>query len=193
MANQRQDHGAPPTEEVAPIRKIRARGGVEMPALGLGTWRMGEKRSRRKQEIAALRLGFDLGMTLVDTAEMYADGGAEEVVAEAVRGRRDELFIVTKVLPENASYEGTIKAAERSLRRLGTDRIDLYLLHWKGSHPVEQTLEALERLVQEQKIRHYGVSNFHVADMEAAERHPLGPGIAVNQVEYNLRGCPGLC
>ena len=131
LANQRHDDGAPPTAEVTPIRKVRARGGVEMPALGLGTWTMGEKGSRRKQEIAALRLGFDLGMSMVDTAEMYADGGAEEVVAEAVRGRRDEVFIVTKVLPENASYEGTIEAAERSLRRLGTDRIDLYLLHWK--------------------------------------------------------------
>ena len=193
LANQRHDDGAPPAAEVTPIRKVRARGGVEMPALGLGTWTMGEKGSRRKQEIAALRLGFDLGMSMVDTAEMYADGGAEEVVAEAVLGRRDEVFIVTKVLPENASYEGTIKAAERSLRRLGTDRIDLYLLHWKGSHPVEQTLAAFERLVQEQKIRHYGVSNFCVADMEAAERHPLGPGIAVNQVEYNLtqRGIEG--
>ncbi len=119
LVNQRHDDGAPPTAEVAPIRKIRARGGVEIPALGLGTWKMGEKGSRRKQEIAALRLGFDLAMTMVDTAEMYADGGAEEVVGEAVRGRRDEVFIVTKVLPENASYEGTIKAAERSLRRLG--------------------------------------------------------------------------
>ncbi len=193
LANQRHDDGAPPTAEVAPIRKIRARGGVGTPALDLGTRTMGVKGSRRKQEIAALRLGFDLGMTMVDAAEMYADGGAEEVVAEAVRGRRDEVFIVTKVLPENASYEGTIKAAERSLHRLGTDRIDLYLLHWKGLHPVEQTLEAFERLVQEQKIRHYGVSNFYVADLEAAERHPLGPAIAANQVKYNLtqRGIEG--
>ncbi len=172
---------------LAPIRKIRARGGVEMPALGLGTWTMGENRSRRKQEIAALRLGFDLGMTMVDTAEMYANGGAEEVVAEAVRGRRDEVFIVTKVLPENASRKGAVAAAERSLRRLGTDYIDLYLLHWKGPYPIEETLEAFERLVQEQKIRHYGVSNFYVDDMEAAEQNLFGRSIAINQVKYNLR------
>ncbi len=110
-----------------------------MPVLGLGTWTMGEKRSRRKQEIAALRLGFDLGMNMVDTAEMYADGGAEEIVAEAVQGRRDEVFIVTKLLPENASRKGTVAAAERSLRRLDTDRIDLYLLRWKGPHPLEES------------------------------------------------------
>ena len=181
------DGAWPADTEVALIRKIAARGGAEMPVLGLGTWTMGEEKSRRKQEVAALRLGFDLGMTLVDTAEMYADGGAEDVVAEAVRGRRDEVFIVTKVLPENASRTGTVAAAERSLRRLGTDHIDLYLLHWKGPHPVEETLAAFDRLFQEQKIRHYGVSNFYVADMEAAERHPLGRNIAVNQVKYNLR------
>ena len=186
LANQQHDNGVSPATEVAPIRKVRARGGVEMPALGLGTWTMGEKRSRRNKEVAALRLGFDLGMTLVDTAEMYADGGAEEVVAEAVRGRRDGVFIVTKVLPENASRKGTVAAAERSLRRLDTDRIDLFLLHWKGPHPIEETLEAFERLVQEQKIRHYGVSNFYVDDMEATERHLFGRSIAVNQVKYNL-------
>ena len=148
---------------------------------------MGERGSEKKQEVAALRLGLDLGMTLVDTAEMYADGGAEEVVAEAIRGRRDEVFIVTKVLPENASRKGTVAAAEGSLRRLGIDRIDLYLLHWKGSHPLEKTLEAFAVLHEEGKIRHYGVSNFLRDDMEAAERHPLGRRIAVNQVNYNLR------
>lgn len=169
------------------MRRVRARGGAEMPALGLGTWTMGESRSRRGDEVAALRLGFELGMTLVDTAEMYADGGAEEVVAEAVRGCRDDIFLVSKVLPSNASRRGTVAAAERSLRRLGSDRIDLYLLHWKGSHPLEETLEGFDRLVRDGKIRHYGVSNFYADDMAAAERHPLGPGIAVNQVKYNLR------
>ncbi len=187
LANQRHDDDAPPPAEVAPIRKLRARGGVEMPALGLGTWTMGENGSRREQEIAALRLGFDLGMNMVDTAEMYADGGAEDIVAEAVRRCRDGVFIITKVLPENASRKGTVAAAERSLRRLGTDYIDLYLLHWKGPYPVAETLEAFERLVQEQKIRHYGVSNFYVDDMEAAEQHLFGRNIAINQVKYNLR------
>src|SRR5438552_4351971 len=109
-----------------------------MPALGMGTWRMGERARERAREVAALRLGIDLGMTLVDTAEMYADGGAEELVGEAIAGRRDEVFVVTKVLPANASRKGTIQAAERSLRRLKTDHIDLYLLHWREKHPLEE-------------------------------------------------------
>jgi diketogulonate reductase-like aldo/keto reductase len=113
-----------------------------MPALGLGTWRMGEDSAKWAGEVAALRLGMELGMDLLDTAEMYGDGGAEEVTGEAMAGRRDDMFVVSKVLPENASRQGTIDACERSLRRLGTDRIDLYLLHWRGSHPIQDTLDA---------------------------------------------------
>ncbi len=168
------------------MRHVTARGGARMPALGLGTWMMGERATRRRDEVAALRLGFDLGMTLVDTAEMYADGGAEEVVAEAIRGRRDEVFLVTKVLPGNASRRGTVAAAERSLRRLATERIDLYLLHWQGSHPLAETLEAFEQLVHEQKVLHYGVSNFSAGDMDDAERYPTGARIVANQVMYHL-------
>ncbi len=172
--------------ESGTMRRLRARGGAVMPALGLGTWTMGESGARRNQEVAALRLGFDLGMTLVDTAEMYASGGAEEVVGEALEGRADEIFVVTKVVPENASREGTVRAAERSLKRLGLDCVDLYLLHWKGDHPLEATLEAFQQLVREGKIRHYGVSNFEAEDMRSAERQARGPGIVANQVEYHL-------
>jgi diketogulonate reductase-like aldo/keto reductase len=156
-----------------------------MPVLGQGTWEMGVRRTERAREVVALQLGFDLGMTLVDTAEMYASGGAEEVVGEAIRGRRDAVFVVSKVLPENASTSGTLRAAERSLRRLGTDHIDLYLLHWRGRHPVENTLEAFSKLVEAGKILHYGVSNFDLSDMVEAEGSRVGPGIAANQIFYN--------
>jgi diketogulonate reductase-like aldo/keto reductase len=177
----RQDGGA-----AGGPRQIRTRGGARLPALGLGTWTMGEAGARRRHEVAALQLGFDLGMSLVDSAEMYASGGAEEVVGEALRGRADQVFVVTKVLPENASRQGTVQAAERSLKRLGIDCIDLYLLHWKGAHPLAETLEGFAQLVDEQKIRHYGVSNFEAEDMRTAERYPLGPGIVANQVKYHL-------
>ncbi|MDX1388577.1 MAG: aldo/keto reductase [Acidobacteriota bacterium] len=172
---------------------VTSRTGAEMPALGLGTWRMGEDPRGRAAEVSALALGIDLGLTLIDTAEMYGDGGAEEVVAEAIRGRRDGLFIVSKVLPSNATREGTIRAAEASLRRLGTDYMDLYLLHWPGSHPLEATYEAFVALRDAGKIRHYGVSNFDVREMEASERLPAGEGVASNQVLYNLdrRGIEG--
>jgi diketogulonate reductase-like aldo/keto reductase len=169
-----------------PARRIETRGGAELPALGLGTYRMGEDRAGRASEVAALKLGLDLGMTLIDTAEMYADGGAEEVTGEAVKGRRDDVFIVTKVLPHNASRRGTIGAAERSLRRLGTDRIDLYLLHWQGSHPLQETFDAFAQLVHEHKIVHYGVSNLDVGAMEEAESLRGGVGVVANQVLYNL-------
>lgn len=172
--------------EGTPIRRIKTRGGAELSALGLGTYRMGEDRARRAKEVAALKLGLDLGMTLIDTAEMYADGGAEKVTGEAVKGRRDEVFIVTKVLPRNASRRGTIEAAERSLRRLGTDRIDLYLLHWQGSHPLQETFDAFAQLVHEQKIVHYGVSNLDARAMEKAES--LGGGsdvIATRQSRWS--------
>ncbi len=157
-----------------------------MTALGQGTWRIGEGLRTRKEEADALRLGFDLGMTLVDTAEMYADGGAEEVVGDALAGRREEIFVVTKVLPQNATRRGTVEAAERSLRRLRTTWLDLYLLHWPGSHPLEGTLEAFERLRADGKIRHYGLSNFDPEEMQAADRLPGGKGVAANQVLYNL-------
>jgi diketogulonate reductase-like aldo/keto reductase len=148
---------------------------------------MGENEPARSEELAALRLGLDLGMTLIDTAEMYGNGGAEEVVAEAVAGRRDDVFIVTKVLPHNASYPGTIAACERSLERLGTDRIDLYLLHWPGEHPVEETLRAFVELRRVGKILHYGLSNFDFDEMKTSEALPGGPGVAANQVLYNLQ------
>jgi len=130
--------------------------GEAVPVLGQGTWRMGEGRLPAKEEAAALRLGLDLGLTLIDTAEMYGGGGAEQVVAQAIAGRRDEVFIVSKVLPSNASRAGVVKACERSLKHLGTDRIDLYLLHWRGGVPLAEMVEAFEALVKAGKIRHWG-------------------------------------
>ena len=159
-----------------------------MPVFGLGTWRMGEDARRRKDEVAALKLGIELGVTLIDTAEMYGEGGAEEIVAEAVAGRRDELFIVSKVLPSNASRSRTIAACERSLKRLRTDRIDLYLLHWRDSTPLEETVDAFAALAEQGKIRHWGVSNFDVDDMVdlLALSRGRGEACASNQVLYNL-------
>ncbi len=168
------------------VRRVTTRGGAVMPSLGLGTWRMGERGDLRDHEVAALRLGLDMGMDLIDTAEMYADGGAEKVTGEAVKGRRDEVFIVTKVHPANGSRRGVIEAAERSLGRLGTDRIDLYLLHWRGAHPLSETLDAFAQLAHEEKIIHYGVSNFDMSAMNEAEALSQGPGIVANQVLYNV-------
>lgn len=161
-------------------------GGRQVPALGLGTWHMGEGEASPQEEAASLRAGLDLGMTVIDTAEMYADGGAEEVVGEAIRGRRDAVFLVSKVLPYNASRAGTIAACEASLRRLGTDHIELYLLHWRGRHPLAETVEAFERLKAEGKIGAWGVSNFDEPDMTEllAAAEPARP--ATNQVLYNL-------
>ena len=147
------------------LRYVTLRGGERVPALGQGTWHMGENRRHAAEEAAALRLGIDLGMTLIDTAEMYGSGGAEEVVARAANGLRDSLFIVSKVYPHNASRTGVVAACERSLKRLATDRIDLYLLHWRGSIPLAETLEGFLRLQRDGKIRHHGVSNFDRADM----------------------------
>jgi diketogulonate reductase-like aldo/keto reductase len=147
---------------------------------------MAEDARRRKDEVAALRVGIDLGMTLIDTAEMYADGGAEALVGEAIAGRRDELFLVSKVLPENATRPGTIAACEHSLRRLGTDRLDLYLLHWRGNVPLEETLDAFAALVDAGKIRYWGVSNFDVVDMIELWRLDGGAKVATDQVLYNL-------
>lgn len=160
--------------------------GESVPALGQGTWQMAENASRRVQEIEALRLGVELGMTLIDTAEMYGEGAAEELVAEALAEERDRLFLVSKVYPHNASRQGVIHACERSLRRLKTDRIDLYLLHWRGSIPLEETVAGFEELRRSGKIRHWGVSNFDVDDMEELLRVPAGGNCATNQVLYNV-------
>jgi diketogulonate reductase-like aldo/keto reductase len=161
-------------------------GGETVAALGQGTWYMGESASARQQEVAALRLGLELGLSLIDTAEMYASGGAEEVVGEAFAGRRDDVFIVSKVLPENATRRGTIAACERSLKRLRTDRIDLYLLHWRGRPPLADTLEAFAELIKDGKIRRWGVSNFDTSDMEELWGLKGGGSVATNQVLYNL-------
>jgi diketogulonate reductase-like aldo/keto reductase len=161
-------------------------GGERVPALGQGTWHMGENRRRADEEAAAVRLGIELGMTLIDTAEMYGSGGAEEMVARAAQGVRDDLFIVSKVYPHNASRAGVVAACERSLARLRTDRIDLYLLHWRGSIPLAETLAGFERLVRDGKIRHWGVSNFDRADMAEWVALKGGETVAADQVLYNL-------
>ena len=161
-------------------RTIIFRNGQQVCPLGQGTYQMGR---RPGEEIQALRRGIDLGLTLIDTAEMY---DTEELVGEAVRYCRDRAFIVSKVLPGNASYEGTKRACERSLRRLGTDYIDLYLLHWIGRYPFSETVRALVELQQEGKIRQWGMSNLDVADMEHILSLPHGQGCAANQVLYNL-------
>jgi len=160
--------------------------GEHVSAFGLGTWNMGDDRSNRAEEIATLRLGLDSGATLIDTAEMYGDGRSEELIAEAIAGRRDEAFLVSKLYPHNASARGAPAACERSLRRLKTDRIDLYLLHWRGTVPLAETLQAFVRLQQAGKIRHYGVSNLDLADMQALWQLPGGDGVATNQLLYNL-------
>lgn len=158
--------------------------GESVPVFGLGTWMMGDHKASFADEVAALQLGLDLGVTLIDTAEMYAD--AELVVGEAVKGRSDDLFIVSKVLPSNASRAGTIAACERSLKRLGTDRIDLYLLHWRGGVRLAETVAAFEELKAAGKIRHWGVSNFDTSDMEELSGLPSGANCQANQVLYNL-------
>lgn len=168
------------------MQNVTLPSGETIPALGQGTWGMGEGRRSPADEAAALRLGLDLGLTLIDTAEMYGDGGAEEVVAEAIAGRRDEVFIVSKVLPQNASRKRTVAACEQSLRRLGTDRIDLYLLHWRGGVPLAETLAGFAELMTAGKIRHWGVSNLDIDDMEELAAEPGGQNCATNQVLYNL-------
>lgn len=169
-----------------PIRSLTLPGGDSVPILGQGTWGMGERRQNSRDEVAALQLGIDLGMTLIDTAEMYGEGGAETVVGTAIAGRRDKVFLVSKVYPHNATRQGTVAACERSLKRLETDRIDLYLLHWRGGTPLAETLEAFEALRREGKIRHWGVSNFDTDDMQELAALPGGEAVAANQVLYNL-------
>ena len=175
-----------PANSAHGVRTTRLPSGEAIPSLGQGTWGMAEDARRRKDEVAALRVGIDLGMTLIDTAEMYADGGAEALVGEAIAGRRDELFLVSKILPENATKPGTVAACEHSLRRLRTDRLDLYLLHWRGNVLLEETLDAFAALVDAGKIRYWGVSNFDVVDMIELWRLDGGAKVATDQVLYNL-------
>lgn len=167
-------------------RTVTLPSGDPMPVFGLGTWRMGESRSRKAEEVAIIREAVDLGVKLIDTAEMYGDGGAEEAMAEAIAGRRDGLFIVSKVYPHNASRKGVSAACERSLKRLRTGQLDLYLLHWPGQYPIAETLEAFMKLKEAGKIRNYGVSNFDEQDLKEAWAAPGGKEIASNQLLYNL-------
>ena len=168
------------------MKTIALPAGESVPALGQGTWNIGDDRATRADEIAALRTGLDLGMTLIDTAEMYGEGASEELVAEVLAGRRDQAFIVSKVYPHNASRKGAIAACERSLKRLKTDRIDLYLLHWRGGVPFAETIVAFETLQAAGKIRHFGVSNLDLADMREWVKNSGGAAVATNQILYNL-------
>lgn len=164
------------------MRTVRLPDGTEVPALGQGTWKMGEGQRPRAEEVAALRLGIELGLTLIDTAEMYGDGASEEVVAEAIAGQRDRVFVVSKVFPHNAGQKSAVLALENSLRRLKTDRIDLYLLHWRGSIPLSETVAVFERLQRQGKLVHWGVSNLDTDDMQEL---PPGAACATDQVLYN--------
>ena len=168
------------------IRLTSLPSGENIPVLGQGTWNIGDDRQRRDDEIAALRLGIDLGITLIDTAEMYGNGASEQLVGEAIAGRRDEVFLVSKVLPSNASRRGTVRACERSLQRLGTDRIDLYLLHWRGQYGMHETVSGMEELRAAGKIRHWGVSNLDLNEMDDLARIAGGNTCATDQLLYNL-------
>ncbi|MFL9879325.1 aldo/keto reductase [Herbaspirillum rhizosphaerae] len=168
------------------IPTITLSNGDRVPALGQGTWNMGESAARAADEVRALQHGIELGMTLIDTAEMYGDGGAEKVVGRAITGRRDQVYLVSKVLPFNASRQGTIKACEASLKRLAVDRIDLYLLHWRGTPPFAATIEAMETLIDQGKIGAWGVSNLDNEDMAELLEQDNGHHVQVNQVLYNL-------
>jgi diketogulonate reductase-like aldo/keto reductase len=160
--------------------------GEHVPAFGLGTWQIGDRAALRAEEIATIRLALDLGARLIDTAEMYGEGRSETLVGEAIRGRRDEVFLVSKIYPHNASQEGTVAACERSLRRLGTDRIDLYLLHWRGQVPLAETIDAFLALRRAGKIRHFGVSNLDLEDMQELWALPGADAVATDQLLYNL-------
>jgi diketogulonate reductase-like aldo/keto reductase len=168
------------------MKTVALPSGQRVGALGLGTWYMGENAAQRAEEIATLRLGLDSGAALIDTAEMYGDGQAEELVGEAIAGRREEVFLVSKVLPQHASRRGTAAACERSLKRLRTDRIDLYLLHWRGSVPLAETMAAFVDLQQTGKVRYFGVSNLDLKDMQELWSAPGGSAVATDQVLYNL-------
>jgi len=168
------------------IRRVTLPGGEKVPQLGIGTWMMGERAAALKDETESVRLGVELGMKLVDTAEMYGEGKCESFLGNALEGLRDEVFLVSKVYPHNASRAGVIAACERSLKRLKTDRLDLYLLHWRGGVPFEETVIGFEHLKTQGKIRHWGVSNLDTDDMEELWEAPGGDACAVNQVLYNL-------
>ena len=168
------------------MRYVELADGEKVPALGLGTWKMGIGDSDEAAQLRALQAGIAQGMTLIDTAEMYGDGRSEQLVARAIAGQRDKVFVVSKVLPQNASRLGTIKACEASLKRLKTDVLDLYLLHWRGSYPLPETFAAFEELRAAGKIRHYGVSNFDIDDMEELNKAVPNNSNAANQVMYNL-------
>jgi diketogulonate reductase-like aldo/keto reductase len=169
------------------MKTVTLPGGERVPALGQGSWNMGDDPARRADEIAALQLGLDLGLSLIDSAEMYGEGRAETLVGQALAGRRDQAFIVSKVYPHNASRKAAMLACERSLRRLQTDRIDLYLLHWRGEVPLAETLDVFADLQRDGKIRHFGVSNFDLGDMQELWQTPHGQRVATNQVLYNLQ------
>jgi len=168
------------------MAEVKLPTGETVPAFGVSTWHMGDRASARGQEVAALRHALDLGVGLIDTAEMYGSGGAEEIVGEAVAGRRDQVFIVSKLYPYNASATGAREACERSLDRLKCDQIDLYLLHWRGTIPLAETVDAFEQLNRDGKIRHWGVSNFDADDMAELLELGAGPACAANQVLYHL-------
>ncbi|MEQ1881826.1 MAG: aldo/keto reductase [Burkholderiales bacterium] len=168
------------------MKTIALTSGERVPALGQGTWNMGDQRTTRSEEITTLQLGLDLGLTLIDTAEMYGEGNSEKLIGEALAGRRDQAFLVSKVYPHNATRKGVVAACERSLKRLRTDRIDLYLLHWRGNVPFAETLEAFLGLQQKGKIRHFGVSNLDLDDMREWCAIAGGEAVATNQVLYNL-------
>ena len=168
------------------MKQVTLPSGERVPALGLGTWNIGDHRGTRAEEIATLQMGLDMGLRLIDTAEMYGEGLSESLIGEALAGRRNDAFLVSKVYPHNASRKGAIAACERSLRRLGTDHLDLYLLHWRGDVPFEDTIEAFQALQAAGKIRHFGVSNLDLADMEEFCDVPGGDAVAVNQLLYNL-------
>ncbi|MDI9222537.1 aldo/keto reductase [Pantoea sp. EA-12] len=168
------------------MKTIQFRDESPLPAIGQGTWYMGENAAQRNAEVGALQAGLELGLKLIDTAEMYAEGGAEEVVGEALRGRREQAWLVSKVYPWNAGEIDAIEACERSLRRLQTDYLDLYLLHWRGNVPLEETVRAMETLQQQGKIRHWGVSNFDTEDMQELWGEAGGEGCLTNQVLYHL-------
>jgi len=168
------------------MKFVNLNGEERIPVLGMGTWQMGERRARRDDEIRSLQRGIELGMGLIDTAEMYGEGAAERLVGQAIAGLRERVFLVSKVYPHNASRPGTIAACERSLARLSTDCIDLYLLHWRGNVPLAETVEAFEQLQRQGKIRHWGVSNLDVAEMGELYSTPGGARVATDQVLFNL-------
>lgn len=168
------------------IKTVELPCGERVPAFGMGTWKMGEDPAAREEELATLRLGIDLGATLIDTAEMYGNGQSEKLVGEAIQGRRDEVFLVSKVLPQNASRKRMVSACDASLKRLGTDHIDLYLLHWRGDVPLAETVETFMTLQSKGKIRRYGVSNFDLSDVQELWAEGSGADVQTNQVLYNL-------